>query len=141
MIGRDGAARGKQRDLRVGEVEVVEYLHRARLARHLEPLARRPLAGQQVDVVDGEVAFVEDFTHGFADSARGADDRNVQLFHTSANQTSAAMTASAISSVPTRRIRPASGAAGMMSAVRTPSSNTALTAASRRSAWTASSKL
>ena len=81
MVGRDGTAGRKQRDLRVGEVEIIEDLHRARLAPDLEALAGRTLAGQEAHVVDRESAFVEDFPHGFAHRACGAGDRNVQLLH------------------------------------------------------------
>ena len=140
VLGADGATGRKQPDLDVLEIKVVEHLDPVELAAVLQTFAGGPRACEQHQPIYRKAALLQEFPHRLAHGPRGAGDGYVDFFHAIFSWAIAAMTASAISSVPTRR-RCSPPPSGNISAVRKPSSSTAATAASIRSAAAAEFKL
>ena len=76
---RNGAARRKQADLHLREIEVRQVLDIEFTIAKIDGLADRALAGQGVDLPDRELPLAEYLQHGLADDACGADDCDIKL--------------------------------------------------------------
>ncbi|SOO23411.1 hypothetical protein XFF6991_280070 [Xanthomonas phaseoli pv. phaseoli] len=72
------SARGEQRDVHAGGVELGQILHIDLAAIELHLPAGRARRRQRVQGGDREVALGQDAQHGLADSAGGAHDRDVE---------------------------------------------------------------
>ncbi|MNC08446.1 hypothetical protein D3C75_560340 [compost metagenome] len=83
-IGRAGSetqrnrrAGGKECQLHLAEVELIDFPHPHVLAAKRHRTAGRLAAGQQVQVADREIALFENLHECFADSTGGADHGNI----------------------------------------------------------------
>jgi hypothetical protein len=63
-------------------IEFGQIANRVFLSGVFDLRAGGPLGGQHIQIVDRKFALLEDRQHGLADGTGGADDGNIERFHT-----------------------------------------------------------